>query len=131
MKEHREELPPLKFRALADALLDQIDTLVESWLSGGKREGHEWKCANLDGGAGRSCSVCMSGAKAGYWSDFNSDESGKDLLSLFAAKHRLTMVQATLQLARELGGCGEAGQRCGCGSTSQPTPGACTQASEG
>ncbi|NIF85265.1 virulence protein E [Comamonas sp. Tr-654] len=103
MKEHREELPPLKFRALADALLDQIDTLVEAWLRGGKRDGHEWKCANLGGGKGRSCSVRLEGEKAGYWSDFNSDKSGHDLLSLYAAIHGLTPVQATLQLARELG----------------------------
>ena len=103
MTQHREELPPLKFRALADALLDQIDALVEAWLPGGTRDGHEWKCSDLDGGKGRSCSVRMEGEKAGYWSDFNTEESGKDLLGLYAAINNLTMVQATLQLARELG----------------------------
>lgn len=103
MKEHREELPPLQFRALADALLDRIDALVESWLPGGKREGHEWKCGDLDGGKGRSCSVRLEGEKAGYWSDFHTGEKGKDLLGLYAAINNLTLVQATLQLARELG----------------------------
>lgn len=103
MKEHREELPRLKFRALADELLKDAESLVSQWLNGGEREGHEWKCGSLSGGKGRSCSVRLEGDKAGYWSDFNTEESGKDLLGLYAAINNLTMVQATLQLARDLG----------------------------
>ncbi len=61
MSQHREELPPLKFRALADELLKDAESLVSQWLSGGEREGHEWKCGSLSGGKGRSFSVRLEG----------------------------------------------------------------------
>ncbi|UBB19514.1 VapE domain-containing protein [Comamonas odontotermitis] len=100
---HREELPPLKYRELAEALLDRIDELVPRWLPGGRREGHEWKCSDLGGGSGSSCSVCMEGSRAGRWADFSGDEKGRDLLSLYAAIHNLSIGKAAIQVAREEG----------------------------
>lgn len=100
MNQRREELPPIKFRELAEALLDQIETLVPMWLPGGHRNGHEWICGSLSGEAGRSCSVNMA---TGKWADFSSDEKGNDLLGLYAAIHDLTLGKAAVQVARELG----------------------------
>ncbi|WP_374491615.1 VapE domain-containing protein [Brachymonas sp.] len=96
----RQELPPINFKALADALLASADTLVPAWLSGGRRQGHEWVCGSLAGEAGSSCSVNLH---TGKWADFSSDEKGADLLSLYAAIQGLSMTRAAVQIARELG----------------------------
>lgn len=100
MTQHRDELPPIQYAALADALLPMADTLVPLWLSGGARHGHEWVCGNLAGGKGSSCSVNLT---TGQWSDFAGEEKGRDLLSLYAAIQDMTMAKAAVQLARELG----------------------------
>lgn len=97
------DLPPIKFRELAEALLARIDSLVPRWLPGGRREGHEWKCSDLGGGSGRSCSVCLQGENAGCWADFAGDDKGNDLLSLYGAIHGLSMGKAAIQVAREEG----------------------------
>lgn len=100
MNQRRESLPPLNFRALADALLGMADTLLPMWLPGGHKHGHEWICGSLAGEAGSSCSINMV---TGAWADFSSDEKGGDLLSLYAAIHNLTQAAAAVQVAREQG----------------------------
>ena len=100
MTEHRQELPPIQFKALADALLPRAETLLPNWLPGGHRNGHEWTCGSLAGEAGSSCSVNMVNGK---WADFASGEQGTDLLSLYAAIHGLLMHKAAVRLAREQG----------------------------
>ncbi|WBM43105.1 virulence protein E [Comamonas aquatica] len=99
MTHHRQELPSIQYKALADALLPMADTLVPQWLSGGQRIGHEWKCGSLAGEAGGSTSINLV---TGAWADFATGEQGGDLLGLYAAIHSLTMAQAAVQLAREL-----------------------------
>lgn len=94
------DLPPLKFRDLAAALLPMADDLVPDWLRGGVQRGHEWVCGSLAGGKGTSCSVNLV---TGEWADFSSEEKGIDLLSLYKAIHGLTMAQACVELARNLG----------------------------
>lgn len=94
------DLPPIRFVELARALLEQADRLVPMWLPGGARRGHEWVCGSLSGGKGSSCSVNLTN---GRWADFAADESGGDLLDLYAAIHGLQMAQAALQVARETG----------------------------
>lgn len=93
-------LPPIRFAELAEALLAHADTLVEQWLPGGTRRGHEWVCGSLSGGSGGSCSVNLAN---GRWADFSTDEQGGDLLSLYAAIHGLSQAKAAVQVAREQG----------------------------
>lgn len=100
MTQRRDELPPIQYAALADALLPMADTLVPLWLAGGARHGHEWVCGSLAGGKGSSCSVNLT---TGQWSDFAGEEKGRDLLSLYAAIQDMTMAKAAVQLAREHG----------------------------
>lgn len=100
MTNGRGALPPINFRALADALLANAEVLVPMWLPGGHRSGPEWVCGSLAGGGGRSCSVNL---RDGRWADFSSDERGGDLLSLYAAIHGLSMAKAAVQVAREQG----------------------------
>lgn len=98
----RPKLPPIKFEALAKALLDRAETLVPNWLPGGLRRGHEWVCGSLRGGPGASCSVNLVNGK---WADFAGEEEDKggDLLSLYAAIHGLDQGKAAVEVARDLG----------------------------
>ncbi len=99
MTQHREPLPPIKFEELAEALLRDVHNLVPRWLPGGTIVGHEYKCADLSGGRGDSCSVNLI---TGQWADFAaSDEQGRDLISLYAAIHGLSNAKAAVQVARE------------------------------
>lgn len=86
----------VNFAALAAHLLHQAERLVPDWFPCGKRSGHEWLVGNLDGDAGDSLSINLN---TGKWADFAGDESGGDLISLYAAKHRLTQLQAAKALA--------------------------------
>ena len=96
----REQLPPIKFSELADALLSRADTLVQAWLPGGVQRGNEYVCGSLSGGSGSSCAVNLVNGK---WGDFATDEKGNDLISLYAAIHGLTMGKAAVQIARDEG----------------------------
>ncbi|WP_428484908.1 DUF7146 domain-containing protein [Rhodopila sp.] len=58
--------------------------LVGRLLPDGRREGHEWVHASLNGTSRRSLSVHLTGRKAGVWSDFASGDAG-DALDLVAA----------------------------------------------
>jgi hypothetical protein len=64
MNQPRNDLPPIQFGPLREALLADADNLVERWLPGGQFDGHEYKCADLSGGHGHSCSVNV---KTGKW----------------------------------------------------------------
>ncbi len=90
----------IDFGALNDALLQSADELVERWLPGGKRIGHEYVCGSLSGGAGKSCSVNL---QSGKWADFQSGERGKDLCGLYAAIHGLNQRESALELMRDQG----------------------------
>lgn len=93
-------LPPINFKALADALLAMSDRLVPQWLPGGIRRGLEWVCGDLSGSEGSSCSVNL---KTGQWADFAGDAKGSDLISLYAAIHDLGAGEAAIELARAHG----------------------------
>lgn len=90
----------LDFEAIASAALLHAERLVASWLPGGKRDGHEWKCGSLAGDKGDSCSVNL---KTGVWADFATEDRGGDLISLYAAIRQCNQGQAARDLARELG----------------------------
>jgi hypothetical protein len=98
------DLPPINFSALSEALLGRIDQLVPAWLPGGVVRNSEyfvhsiWRSEKTP-----SLSVKMSGAKAGMWRDHGGDEQGGDLVGLYAAIHGLSMGKAAVQLAQELG----------------------------
>jgi len=100
MPKSRQPLPDINFRALADALLARAEVLVPLWLPGGHLSGHEYKCADLIGGKGASCSVNL---KEGKWGDFATGETGGDLISLYAAIHGLDHGKAAVQVARDEG----------------------------
>ncbi|MFN7184828.1 MAG: hypothetical protein ACK5VE_00465, partial [Alphaproteobacteria bacterium] len=92
--------PPIDFGRIAAAALQNAASLVENWLPKGKRVGHEWQCGSLTGDEGSSCSVNLN---TGAWADFATDEAGGDLISLYAAIHRIGQGKAARELAEQLG----------------------------
>lgn len=69
--------------SLKTRLLQDAETLLAQWLPGGQRDGAEYKCGDLSGNAGNSCSINL---RTGKWADFASEEDrGNDLISLYAA----------------------------------------------
>jgi putative DNA primase/helicase len=93
---------PIDFAGLADALLQRAHRLVPAWLSGGVQRGHEWVCGDLYGNEGDSCSVNLT---TGKWADFGGgeDQKGGDLISLYAAIHRMGQAEAARELMEHLG----------------------------
>lgn len=98
MNQHRDPLPPIKFSELREALLRDAERLLPLWLPGGTFDGQEYRCANLIGGQGHSCSVNW---KTGAWGDFATGEQGGDFISLYAAIFGLSNAMAAVQVARE------------------------------
>jgi putative DNA primase/helicase len=93
-------LPKIDFRAVASAAIPYAHELCGRWLPGGKLIGHEWTCGNLSGGRGTSCKVNI---RNGKWADFAEGKSGGDLISLCAAVHNLSQIEAAIRMAEMLG----------------------------
>ncbi len=83
------------FERLASSLLARSDSLLPAWLPGGKRSGNEFVCGNLAGEPGGSLSINV---KTGRWADFAADVKGGDLISLYAAIHGISNLDAAKEL---------------------------------
>lgn len=87
---------------LADRLAAVADSVALMLLPNGKRQGHEWCVGSIDGEAGESLKVRLSGGKAGTWKDFSGGPGG-DLIDLWAQTRRLTIAQAMAEAKDYLG----------------------------
>jgi hypothetical protein len=90
----------LNFRAINRAALPHLGTLCLRWLPGGSQQGKAWRCGDLQGNPGRSCSVNLH---TGYWSDYAAGIWGSDVISLAAAIHNLSQAEAARSIAEMLG----------------------------
>ncbi len=68
-------------------------TIAQYLLPDGKRQSGEWKAGSINGEAGQSLSVRLTGAKAGVWADFASGEKG-DMIDLWAAVRGCSIAEA-------------------------------------
>ena len=94
----------LDFKAINEACRVRLASLLETWLPGGRVNGNEYVCGNLNGGTGRSLSVNM---RTGIWKDFATGDRGSDPVSLYAAINGLGQGEAARRLIQELGINGE------------------------
>lgn len=85
------------------ALNDRALAVAEMLLPNGKKDAHNWRVGSLGGEKGQSLGVCISGAKVGVWSDFQSGDSGKDLIDLWASVKGLTLSEALQEARNYLG----------------------------
>lgn len=87
---------------ISQRLSEQAETIASYLLSAGKRQGREWCVGSIRGEPGDSLKVCISGSKAGVWSDFATGESG-DLLELWWQVRGLSRGEAFKEAKSYLG----------------------------
>lgn len=69
-------------REIAELLAARAEQVAEHLLPNGKRHNALWRVGSVNGEAGQSMAVHLTGNRRGKWRDFAADESG-DLLDLF------------------------------------------------
>lgn len=89
-------------RELSQALAQQATSVAEYLLPGGKKKGQEWKAGSVNGEAGDSLGVHLSGTKAGVWRDFAQDVGG-DLIDLFMHVRGCSLAEAIREAKAYLG----------------------------
>jgi hypothetical protein len=89
-------------REIAERLAGRIEELAPHLLPAGYRQGAEWRCGSVDGDAGHSLAVRLTGAKSGVWADFSTGQSG-DALDLVREVHELNSAHAIAWARRWLG----------------------------
>lgn len=90
----------IDFESLGKSLLLQSESLLCSWFPSGKKTGREFVVGDLKGNPGSSLSV---NTLTGKWADFSSNEVGGDLISLYAAIHSKSQIEAARELSRLIG----------------------------
>jgi AAA domain len=89
------------FEHIRDVSLAQADMLLREWFPRGRRIGREFKIGNIQGDPGESLSINVD---TGRWADFAADQSGYDLIDLFAVmRHGRDRTAAALELGGLLG----------------------------
>ena len=92
--------PRLDIAEVARAALPHLPELCRRWLPGGRQLGAEWTCGNTSDEPGESCKVNL---RTGRWADFATGAKGGDAVSLTAAVHRISQIEAARRLAAMLG----------------------------
>jgi twinkle protein len=92
----------VKAADLAALLARDSEGIARMLLPNGKREGAEWRAGSLDGEAGKSLGVHLTGGKAGVFCDFATGEGG-DLLDLWAQVRNVGIGEACAQVREYLG----------------------------
>ncbi len=89
---------------LARLLAECAEDVCRYLLPNGRRVGHEWKAGGVDGHAGDSLGVRLTGDSAGKWADFGGceDERG-DLIGLWKAARRVDVATACTEAEEWLG----------------------------
>lgn len=93
--------PQIDFEGLAARALSQAHDLLPTWFPDGRFFGREFVIGDLSGTPGESLSV---NTQTGQWADFSTDARGGDLISLYAAIHRLRQIEAAKKVNAILGG---------------------------
>lgn len=83
-------------------LATRVDTVVRFLLPNGRKRGNEWEVGNVEGEAGKSLKVPMSGPLVGTWKDFATGEGG-DLVDLWGLCKRTNLSQAMREVGEWLG----------------------------
>jgi putative DNA primase/helicase len=91
---------PLDFSTINSNAMARLPDLLFRWFPAGKMDGYEFKVGNLTGIPGKSLSINI---RTGQWADFASDGKGGDLISLYAAIHRIQQGEAARAIAEDMG----------------------------
>lgn len=87
---------------LSTAMAARAAEIAQYLLPAGKKVSGEWKAGNVQGDAGQSLSVRLTGAKAGVWRDFAAGDGG-DLLDLWTRCRAVSLADAMREAKQYLG----------------------------
>lgn len=87
---------------ISSLLSAQVEGVVRHLLPNGRRSGPEWRVGGIEGEAGKSMGVHLTGEKAGVWLDGATGESG-DLIGLWMATRRIDLREACREALEFLG----------------------------
>ncbi len=93
------------FKKISGLLAQRTEEVARYLLPNGKKSSSEWCVGNVQGEAGDSLKLHLTGNKAGIWCDFatgNNDDKG-DLLDLWAAVRRIKLSEALKEAEGYLG----------------------------
>jgi putative DNA primase/helicase len=93
------------FKQIAAAALASIDTLLNTWLPDGRRDGHEFKARNPTRADNKAGSFSIN-LKTGHWADFADTDpaaKGGDLISLYGYLYGLKPLDAAIEVAAQVG----------------------------
>lgn len=98
----KRTLPRLPFADVAGAALASVDAVLNRYLPGGKRQGHEYVARNPLRNDARAGSFSVN-VDTGRWSDFATGDAGGDLVSLVAYLSGSNQGEAADELAQFFG----------------------------
>src|ERR1022692_1649913 len=76
------------------SLNERAEEFVRWLFSAGRKNGNEWQVGSLNGEAGQSLKISISGAKVGVFKDFATGDGGDNLVELLAQACRLPFKEA-------------------------------------
>jgi twinkle protein len=90
---------------IKERLNQRAESVCAYLLPTGKKDGAEWVCGDVTGTPGTSLRIHLSGAKVGYWADFQASDQyrGRNLLSLWMAVRKIEFVPAMKEAMEFLG----------------------------
>ena len=97
---HKPGRSKIDFKAINEAADGDRLGLLRKWLPNGQLNGKEYEVGNLEGDKGRSLKINV---ETGKWRDFEADQGGNDMISLYAAINKMKQGEAATQLAADLG----------------------------
>ena len=89
-------------KQISEMLSARVEEVAKMLLPAGKKDGKEWRVGSADGESGKSLGVCVSGSKAGVWSDFATGDTG-DLLDLWSQAKGVSLFEAIQEAKAFLG----------------------------
>ncbi|SEN43791.1 VapE domain-containing protein [Nitrosomonas marina] len=92
----------IDFPRIAQAALSRWNTLLPSWIPGGKVSGHEYFGLNPTRSDRHKGSFAVN-INTGQWGDFSTGEKGGDFISLYAYLHSVRQKDAAIALAEIVG----------------------------
>ncbi len=90
------------FEKARSILSSRVLEIVSYLFPNGKKIGHEWCVGSINGEAGSSLKIRLSGQKTGIWSDFNGGEGG-DLIDLWSKKNGISLSESLKEINEYLG----------------------------
>ena len=92
----------IDFKQVSSIALSSLQSLLNQWLPGGKKEGHEYKSINPTRSDSKAGSFSIN-LNSGAWADFATDDKGGDAISLYAYLFGCSQLDAAKAIADQLG----------------------------